>query len=90
MVVALLLAAWAFGLVLANRPPGISLLAGGALLEALLIGFLIGGIVHMAGSNREFARVSSSATYWRAWPSRRLPSRGHGESGAGRARLSLP
>jgi hypothetical protein len=57
MVVALLLAAWAFGLVLANRPPGISLLAGGAVLEALLIGFLIGGIVQMAGSNREFARA---------------------------------
>ena len=57
MVVALLLAAWAFGLVLANRPPGISLLAGGALLEALLIGFLIGGIVQMARSNRDFARA---------------------------------
>jgi len=57
MAVALLLAAWAFGLVLANRPPGVPLLAGGAVLEALLIGFLIGGIAQMIGSHREFARA---------------------------------
>ena len=57
MAVALLLAAWAFGLVLANRPPGAPLLAGGAVLEALLIGFLIGGIAQMIGSHREFARA---------------------------------
>jgi uncharacterized membrane protein len=57
MVVALVLAAWAFGLVLANRRPGVPLLVGGAVLEALLIGFLIGGIVQMAGSHREFARA---------------------------------
>ena len=57
MAVALLLAAWAFGLVLANRPPGAPLLAGGAVLEALLTGFLIGGIVQMIGSHREFARA---------------------------------
>jgi hypothetical protein len=56
MAVALPLAALAFGLVLANRPPG-ALLAGGAVLEALLIGFLIGGLVQMAGSHREFARA---------------------------------
>ena len=57
MVVALLLAAWAFGLVVVNRPPGAPLLAGGAVLEALLIGFLIGGIAQMAGSHRQFARA---------------------------------
>ncbi len=57
MAVALLLAAWAFGLVLANRPPGAPLLAGGAVLEALLTGFLIGGIVQMIGSHREYARA---------------------------------
>ena len=57
MAVALLLAAWAFGFVLANRPPGAPLLAGGAVLEALLIGFLVGGIVQMLGSHREFARA---------------------------------
>ena len=56
-IVALLLAAWALGLVLANRPPGVPLLAGGAVLEALLIGFLVGGIVQMIGSHREFARA---------------------------------
>jgi len=56
-IVALLLAAWALGLVLANRPPGVPLLAGGAVLEALLIGFLVGGIVQMTGSHRHFARA---------------------------------
>ena len=57
MALALVLAAWAFGLVLANRPFGAPLLAGGAGLEALLIGFLIGGIVQMIESHREFARA---------------------------------
>jgi hypothetical protein len=57
MIVALALAAWAFVLVIANRPPAVSLLAGGAVLEVLLIGFLIGGIVQMAGSHRHFARA---------------------------------
>jgi hypothetical protein len=56
-VVALLLAVWALGLVLADRQPGTALLAGGAVLEALLVGFLIGGIVQMIGSHREFARA---------------------------------
>src|SRR6266581_1636562 len=56
-VVALLLASWAFVLVLANRPPGAALLAGAAILEALLIGFLIGGIAQMIGSHRVFARA---------------------------------
>ena len=57
MAVALALAAWGFGLVLAGRPPGTPLLAGGAVLEALLIGFLIGGITQMTGSHRHFARA---------------------------------
>ena len=57
MAVALLLAAWAFGLVVANRRPGAALLAGGAVLEALLVGFLIGGIAQMIDSNRVFARA---------------------------------
>jgi hypothetical protein len=56
-IVALLLAAWAFGLVLTNRPPGVPLLAGGAVLEALLIGFLVGGLVQMTRSHRHFARA---------------------------------
>jgi len=57
MAVALVLAAWAFGLVMANRPPGVPLLAGGAVLEALLIGFLMCGILQTNGSHREFARA---------------------------------
>jgi hypothetical protein len=55
--VALLLAVWASGLVVAKRQPTTGLLAGGAVLEALLVGFLIGGIVQMIGSHREFARA---------------------------------
>jgi hypothetical protein len=57
MVLALVLAAWAFGLVVANRRPGVPLLAGGAVLEVLLVGFLIGGIAQMVASHREFARA---------------------------------
>ena len=57
MAVALVLAAWSLGLVLANRLPGAPLLAGGAVLEALLVGFLIGGIAQMIGSHRHFARA---------------------------------
>jgi hypothetical protein len=56
-VVALLLAVWASGLVVANRRPGTALLAGGAVLEALLIGFLVGGIAQMIESRRVFARA---------------------------------
>ena len=57
MVVALVLALWAFLLVLADRPPGAPLLAGAAVLEALLIGFLIGGVAQMLSSRHQFARV---------------------------------
>ena len=90
MIVALLLAAWAFGLVLANRPPGVPMLAGGAVLEALLVGFLVGGIAQMVASHRHFARaefviyllacvaIPPAATAW-GWG-----------SGTGRVRRSLP
>lgn len=57
VVVSLVLAAWAFVLVLRNRPPAAPLVVGTAVLEVLLVGFLIGGIVQMAGSDREFAKV---------------------------------
>jgi hypothetical protein len=57
IIVALLLAAWAFVVVLMNRPPTLSLLVGGAVLELLLIGFLIGGIAQMIGSHHPFARA---------------------------------
>jgi uncharacterized membrane protein len=78
MAAAFLLAAWAFGLVLVNRPPGAPLLAGGAVLEALLVGFLVGGIAQMAGSHRQFARAEfviyllacvaiPPATAWWGW-----------------------
>ena len=55
--VALVLAIWALALVAVNRTPGAALLAGGAVLEALLIGFLVGGIVQMIESHRVFARA---------------------------------
>ena len=57
IVVALVLAAWAFVLVAANRPPNLSILAGAAVLEVLLLGFLVGGIAQMVGSHRDFARA---------------------------------
>jgi hypothetical protein len=55
--VALLLAAWALIVATANRPRGIALLAAATALEAMLVGFLIGGIVQMVGSDRSFARA---------------------------------
>src|SRR6266536_2859009 len=90
MVVALVLAAWALGLVLANRPPGVALLAGGAVLEALLIGFLVGGIVQMLGSHREFARAGFVLhLVARVATPPAVVAWGWG-SAAARARLSLP
>ena len=56
-VVALLLAAGALICAAANRPRGVSLLATGVALEALLVGFVVGGIVQMAGTDRHFARA---------------------------------
>ncbi|NMM34511.1 MAG: hypothetical protein HHJ13_11045 [Phycicoccus sp.] len=56
-VIALMLAAWTLALVAMNRAPGLSLLAAGGVLEALLVGFLIGGIVQMVGSDHHFARA---------------------------------
>ncbi|GEM_PF-209370 len=56
-VIALMLAAWTLVLVAMNRPPAVSLLAGGGVLEAMLVGFLVGGIVQMVGSDHNFARV---------------------------------
>jgi hypothetical protein len=60
-VVALLFAGWALIVAAANGPRGIPLLAAGALLEVLLVGFFIGGIVQMVGSDRTFARVEFAA-----------------------------
>jgi succinate-acetate transporter protein len=56
-VIALMLAVWTLVLVAMNRSPGLSLLAAASVLEALLVGFLIGGIVQMVGSDHHFARA---------------------------------
>lgn len=56
-VIALMLAAWTLVLAAMNRSPGISLLAAGGVLEAMLVGFLVGGIVQMVGSDHQFARA---------------------------------
>ena len=57
IVVAVLLGVWALALVAMNRRPGRALFVAGAGLELLLLGFLVGGLVQMAGSDRSFARV---------------------------------
>jgi len=55
-VVALVCAAWTLISAAANRPRGVALLASGLVLEVLLVGFAIGGIVQMAGTDQELAR----------------------------------
>jgi hypothetical protein len=55
-VVALFCAAWALISAAANRPKGLALLASGLVLEVLLVGFAVGGIVQMAGSDQDLAR----------------------------------
>jgi hypothetical protein len=57
IVVALLLAAWTLATAALRRHRGLSLFAGGVLLELLLVGFAVGGVVQMAGSDRDFARA---------------------------------
>jgi hypothetical protein len=57
IVASLLLCAWAVALVIINRAPGRTLWAALGLLEALLVAFLVGGVVQMAGSDRDFARA---------------------------------
>lgn len=56
IIASLVLCAWMVILVIANRPPGRAALIAAALLELLLIGFLVGGIVQMLGTDRDFAR----------------------------------
>lgn len=56
-VIALLMGAWALVLAAANRPPVASLLAAAVVLEALLVVFVVGGIVQMTGSDHGFARA---------------------------------
>jgi hypothetical protein len=57
IIVSLLLAAWCAVLLIVNRPPGRILWLALGVLELLLLVFLVGGIVQMAGDDRDFARV---------------------------------
>ena len=56
-VVALLLAGWTLISSAMNRRPTLLLFAATVLLEVLLLGFVVGGVVQMAGSDRSFARA---------------------------------
>ncbi len=57
IVISLLLVLWAGILLVIKRQPDLILALGGVLLEVLLLGFVIGGIVQMVGSDRDFARA---------------------------------
>jgi hypothetical protein len=57
IVISLVLAFVALVLALLNRSKPLALLVGAALLEVLLVGFLVGGIVQMVGSDHDFARA---------------------------------
>lgn len=56
-VVALLFAGWALICAAMNRRPILLLFAAAVLLEALLLGFAIGGVVQMVESDHSFARA---------------------------------
>ena len=56
IAVALILSVWAVLLVALNRPPGVALFVGAGVLEALLVGFLVGGIVQMVQTDHTFAK----------------------------------
>lgn len=57
IVVSLALAVWALVLVVINRPPGLALIGGIAVLELMLIAFLVGGIWQAAHEERDFAKL---------------------------------
>lgn len=57
IVSSLLLAAWALVQLVVNRPPGRALWVALGGLEVLLLVFLVGGVVQMIGSDRDFARI---------------------------------
>lgn len=50
-------ALWAVVLLLVNRPPGRALWIALGALEAALVVFLVGGVVQMVGTDRDFARL---------------------------------
>ena len=49
MALAILLGIWAVVRLVQGRPPGRALLVGSLLMEAMLLVFLVGGIVQMIG-----------------------------------------
>jgi len=53
----LALAVWAAGLAVLNRAPNRWLVIGAGALELMLLVFLVGGIVQMIGTERDFARL---------------------------------
>jgi hypothetical protein len=55
--ISLVLVIWSAALLVTRRAPDLVLALGGVVLELLLIGFLIGGIAQMAGSEQDFARA---------------------------------
>jgi len=57
IVIALVFACWGLILILRKQPPDLVLAVGGVLIELLAIGFLVGGIVQMINSDRDFARA---------------------------------
>jgi hypothetical protein len=78
IVVSLVMAVAAFILALVNRGKPLAVLAGAAIVELLVIGFVVGGIVQMIGRDTDFARlefvgyllacvVLVPAAVWWAW-----------------------
>lgn len=84
-IIALILAAWTLVLAAIDRSPGISLLVAGSVLEVMLIGFLVGGIVQMVGSDHHFARAEFVGYLLAALAIPPWPSSGHGRKNHGRA-----
>ena len=57
IVVSLVLAGWAFVLAALGKLPNVALLAGAALLELMLLIFVIGGIVQMVQTDHSFSKL---------------------------------
>lgn len=53
IVVSLALAAWSVVLLLVDRPPGRALWIALGFLEVLALGFLVGGVAQLAGTDRD-------------------------------------
>ena len=57
IVVALILGVWALVLAAMNKLPNVPLLVGAALLELMLLIFVIGGIVQMIQTDHSFSKL---------------------------------